>query len=257
MANAKEFNKPNASNMRVASEHPQNITRERIASVLPRNTSIKVTDEVLRLISTMEEDIDIDQYTLEEDIMSYMYLLGNSTNSIKDLVNAVKYCNLKRHYDHKTAWSIVFPDKYQKAVEENKYIDSRVSTYNNSRLVIALDAEMLIPVHIQYAGHFHAAVKKQFELMNGRSSAGKGKTTPMVEHLAAKELALLTAQPVETKIDLKVSPGDAALGVMGEMNDQLKQIVAKQKRDIDAGMDIIDAQVIGINFDSIVGKTDA
>jgi len=251
MANAKEFNKPDPSRTRRVPDSSQNITREKLKSVLPKNSGVQITDEVLRLISTMEEDIDIDQTVLEEDIMSYMFLLGNSTNSIKDLVNAVKFCNLKRHYDNRTAWAIVFPDKYEKAINENKYIDSRVSTYNNSRLVIAIDKEMLIPVHIQYAGHFHAAVKKQFELMNGISSAGKGKTTPMVEHLAAKELALLTAQPVETKIDLKVSPSDAALGAMGEMNEQLKQIVAKQKRDIDAGMDIIDAQVIGIDFSDV------
>jgi hypothetical protein len=159
---------------------------------------------------------------------------------------------LKRHYDNRTAWSIVFPDKYKKAIDEGKFIDGRVSAFNNGRLVVAIDKEMLIPVHIQYAGYFHAAVKKQFELMNGVSSQGKGKTTPMVEHMAAKELAILTAQPTDTKIDLKVSPSDASLSAMGEMNDQLKQIVAAQRREMIAGGDIIEAQVIqGLDFGDV------
>jgi len=87
--------------------------------------------------------------------------------------------------------------------------------------------------------------------MNGRSSQGKGGVTPMVEHLAAKELAFLTAQPIDTKIDLKVSPSDAALTLQQEMNDQVKALVNLQKQEIIKGTDIIEAQVIGIDFGEI------
>jgi hypothetical protein len=165
---------------------------------------------------------------------------------LKELVNAIKYCNLKRNYTNKEAWSIVFPEKYDRLVSLEKAVDNHVSAYNGSKLVIAIDKEMLIPVHLQYAGYFHAAVKKQFELMNGKGA--NGKTTAMVEHLAAKELALLTAAPVDTKIDLKVSPSDKALDLQKEMNDQLKAIVASQRARLENGESIVDVQAIGVNF---------
>ena len=252
----KDFSRPHEDNNRVVPFESPNITKEKLKALLPRKTTIAVTDEIMQLIHAMEEDTGLPQEMLEEDIMSYTHLLQGSTNGMKDLVNAIKFCNLKRNYDNKTAWSIVFPSKYDRLVTMEKDTSNHVSMYNNSKLVVAIDKEMLIPVHLQYAGYFHAAVKKQFELMNGRSSQGKGRTTPMVEHLAAKELALLTAQPVDTKIDLRITPSDAALEAQGEMNQQLKDIVAYQRKQLLGGADIIETQVLGISFDGIGHNND-
>ncbi len=251
MASSKAFkdvNKPHPDNARIVPFQEQNITKEKLKSLLPRKTTIAVTDEIMELIHNMEDDTGLPQEMMEEDLMSYTHLLSGTTNGMKDLVNAIKFCNLKRNYDNKTAWAIVFPEKYDRLIAMEKEPNNHVSMYNNSKLVVAIDKEMLIPVHLQYSGYFHAAVKKQYELMNGTSSQGKGRTTPMVEHLAAKELALLTAQPVDTKIDLKVTPSDAALSLQGEMNDQVRELVALQKSKLLAGTDIIEAQVIGLDF---------
>jgi len=247
----KEVSRHHKDDARMIPDESQRITKDKLKSLLPRKTTIAVTDEILELIHNMEDDTGLPQEMLEEDLMSYTHLLGGTTNGMKDLVNAIKFCNLKRNYDNKTAWAIVFPYKHDRLVSMEKDTSNHVSMYNNSKLVIAIDKEMLVPVHLQYAGYFHAAVKKQFELMNGRSSTSKGNVTPMVEHLAAKELALLTAQPVETKIDLKITPSDAALSMQSEMNDQVKELVALQKRDLLAGKDIIEAQIIGLDFGEI------
>ena len=200
------------------------------------------------------------QELLEEDLMSYTHILGGMKGvGIKDLVKAIKYCNLKRNYSNKEAWSIVEPDKYNALVEGNKQIDNHVSMYNGSKLVVAIDKEMLIPVHLQYAPYFHAAVKKQYELMNGKATKDhRGNELPvsaMVQHLAAKELAVLTKQPEEQKLAISINPGEAAISMQSEMNDQLKAIVAHQKKQLDNGMDIIDVQAIGLDF-SDVGKAD-
>jgi hypothetical protein len=226
----------------------QNITKEKLLTMLPKKTSIAVTDEIVAMINNIEEDTGLPQELIEEDIMSYTHLLGTGTNGMRELVNAIKFCNLKRVKTNKEAWSVVFPDKYDRLIGLNKPIDNHVAAYNGSKLVVAIDKEMLIPVHLQYAGYFHAAVKKQFDLMNGTSSQGTGKTTPMVEHLAAKELALLTAAPVDTKIDIKVGPNDAALDMQAEMNEQLRAIVASQRVRLESGEDITDVQAIGINY---------
>lgn len=254
MASSKAFkgiDKPHEDNTRMVPFQAQNITKEKLKSLLPRKTTIAVTDEIMTLIHNMEDDTGLPQEMMEEDLMSYTHLLGGTTNGMKELVNAIKFCNLKRNYDNKEAWAIVFPEKYDRLIANGKEPNNHVSMYNNSKLVVAIDKEMLIPVHLQYSGYFHAAVKKQFELMNGTSSQGKGNTTPMVEHLAAKELALLTAQPVETKIDLKITPSDVALGLQSDMNDQVKMLVEMQAAKMKAGGDIIDVQAIGIDFGEI------
>ena len=248
--------KSGAHDNRMIPFEEQKITKDKLRALLPRKTSVSVTDEILSMIHRIEDDTGLPQDLIEEDIMSYMHLLGTGSNGMKELVNAIKFCNLKRNYDNKQSWSIVFPEKFDRLTELNKQIDNHVSAYNNSKLVIAIDKEMLIPVHLQYAGYFHAAVKKQFELMSGKSSTGQGTTSAMVEHLAAKELALLTAQPVETKIDLKVSPSDKALDMQTEMNDQLKVLVAQQRKRLEDGESIIDVQAIGVNFTEIGGDNE-
>ena len=163
---------PASSANRMTPPASQGITKERIRSLLPKKTSIAVTDEVMKLVQNMEADTGLPQELLEEDFLGYMHLLSNgkNTNSLVELANAIKFCNLKRNYTNKEAWAIVFPTKYNQLVEENRQVDNFVSMYANSKLVVAIDKEMLIPIHLQYAPYFHAAVKKQFELMNGTTN---------------------------------------------------------------------------------------
>ncbi len=234
----------------------QGITVSKLKDLLPKKTNIKVTEEIVDLIHRAEEDTGLPQELFEEDLMSYMHLVGNMRGvGMKDLVNAIKFCNLKRNYDNKEAWSIVFPEKYDRLVAGNKQVDNHVAMYNGSKLVVAIDKEMLIPVHLQYAPYFHAAVKKQYEIMNGiaeKTSDGKAQSvSPMVQHLAAKELATLTRQPEESKLDITINPGEQALTMQQQMNDQLTQIVANQRKRLQAGESIIDVQQIGLDFSEV------
>ncbi len=250
--------KPHKDNSRLAPDHAQNITEDAIRKLLPKGTHMKVTDEVMKMIHNMEEDSGLPQELLEEDLMSYMYLVGNSKgNSVKDLVNAVKYCNLKRNYGNKEAWSIVFPERYNRLVDLNKQVDNHVSMYNSSKLVVAIDTEMLIPVSFTYSSHFHAAVKELYKIgvqgKGGKNTDGKEMTvTPMVRVQALKELTTITKPMEEQKVSLSVKPSEAAMSIQAEMNDQLKAIVAHQKSRIDAGDNVLDVQNIGISFDDIV-----
>ena len=249
---SKLFDKKHEAAFRAVPETTQSITKERLQEMLPAKTSIAVTDEILRLINNMEEDTGLPQELLEEDLMTHIHMLNGMRGAgIKELVNAIKFCNLKRNYDNKDAWAIVFPDKYAALVAANKQVDNHVSMYNGSKLVTTIDKEMLVPVHLTYAPYFHAAVKKQFEIMNGKAKDGQGKEIPvsaMVQHLAAKELATLTKQPEESKLSISINPSDAAVSAQSEMNSILKDIVASQRKQLLDGGDIIDVQVLGLNF---------
>ena len=236
----------------------QNITRDKIRNLLPKGSQIALTDDLMSMIGTMGDDIDLPQELLEEDLMSYTYLLGQQKGSprFEDLINAIKFCNLKRNHNTEVSWSIVFPERHAKLTAEKRKISSHVSMYNQTNLVRAIDKEMLIPAHLQYAPYFHAAVKKQFDLMNGKAGAtnadGEDMTvTPMVMHLAAKELALITKQPEEAKIDLKITQSDAMLNAQHEMNTQLENIVANQAKAFAAGGDVAQLQRVHVNIEEV------
>ena len=255
---SKLIGKPHKDASRMVPESSQHISINSLKAMLPSNTSIAVTKEIVGLIHDMEEDTGLPQELLEEDVMSYLHLLGGLRGlGIKDLVNAIKFCNLKRNYNNKEAWAITFPDKYNRLVDLNKAVDNHVSMYNNSKIVVAIDKEMLIPVSITYAPYFHAATKELYKIgvlgQGGKSAEGNEMTvTPMVRVQALKELTTITKPPEEQKLAISVNPGEAAVSMQQEMNEQLKALVTQQQQRLDNGENILNVQRIGIKFDEII-----
>ena len=250
---------PHADGSKASPDNSQNITAEKLKELMPRGVSAKVTDDIMELIHNMGDAVDMPQNLLEEELLSYIHLLGSIKGiGVRDVINATKFCNLKRNYNNEKAWSIVFPHKYDKLKIENRQIANHVSMYNSSKIVQAIDKELLVPASLQYAPFFHAAVKKQYSLMNGDAGVDKDgdviKVGAMVMHLAAKELALITKQPEETQLSIKITPSDEALAMQTQMNDQLKQIVAGQELRLKNGADIVDVQALDINFDEIASE---
>jgi hypothetical protein len=144
---------------------------------------------------------------------------------------------------NKEAWAIVFPKKYDELTAANRQMDNHVSMYNSSKLVVEIDKQMIVPVYIQHSAYHHAAIKKQYELMNGNDGEG-GQVSAMVMHLAAKELALITKMPEDKTIELKIGMSDAAMAQQQEMNDALSAIVANQSKLFAAGVDAAEIQKI-------------
>ena len=220
-----------STNMQVIPKESQNITREKLKKFLPKGSSVQVTDEVLEMIHNMERDTNLPQNILEEDVMSYMHMVGKIGGvGIYELVNAIKFCNLKRNRTNREAWAIVFPKKYDELVAAGKPVDNFVSMYNQSKLVVAIDKEMIVPVHIQYSAYRHFSIKKQYEL------ASSSDVSAMVQHLAAKELYAMTAMPIDKTIELKVGMSDAAIAQQQETNDAISSLVAIQSKMFAAGM---------------------
>lgn len=254
--NKKKFMKADSNARKMVPATPQNITKEKLKEFLPRGSQINITDEIMSLIANMENDTGLPQDLMEEEVLSYMYILKKVPRSkLKELINAVKFCNLKRNHSNEQAWAITFPDKYDRLKREGKQIDNHVAMYNQSALVKEIDKEMLIPFHLQYAPYAHAAVKKQYDLMNGRAAPnanGEPMTvSPMVQHLAAKTLFEMTSMPETAKIDLTVSKSEEEVSLQQEMNQQLAQLVKMQKARLDAGEDLDSVQKIGVGLDVV------
>ena len=245
--------KPSSSNRMLGKRRPGKITKSRLEGLLPKGSKHNISDALLDMVDRMEDDTGLPQEMLEEDVMSYMYILKQAPRtSVEELINAVKFCNLKRNHTNEDAWKIVFPDRHEKLTADSKQIANHVSMYNSTKLVQEIDKEMLIPFHIQYMGYANAAIKKQYELMNGRASPnanGEPMTvSPMVQHLASKALLEATKMPETAKIDLTVSKSDEEVSMQQEMNTQLAQLVKMQKARLNAGESIETVQQIGVSF---------
>lgn len=220
--------------MNVVPKESQNITREKLKRFLPKGSSVQVTDEILEMISNMENDTGLPQYALEEDVMSYMHLIGKGIG-IAELVNAIKYCNLKRNRTNKEAWAITFPSKYDEMIKADRVVDSFVSMYNSSKIVVAIDKEMMVPVYIQYSSYFHAAVKKQFELMNGVDSNGN-EVGGMVQHLSSKVLMEMLKMPEDKSIEIRIGASDSLLAAQNELSSSISSLVSQQAEMFARGM---------------------
>jgi len=249
--NKKQAAKPSSSNKAIGKRRPGKITKARLEGLLPKGSKHNISDKILDMLDSMEDDTGLPQESLEEDVMSYMYILRKAPRtSVEELINAVKFCNLKRNHTNTDAWKIVFPDRYDRLTEENKQVDNHVSMYNSTKLVQEIDKEMLIPFHIQYMAYAHSAIKKQYDLMNGRAAPnanGEPMTvSPMVQHLASKALLEATKMPETAKIDLTVSKSDEEISVQQEMNNNLAKIIKNQENAFRRGEDTAKLQQIHI-----------
>ncbi len=231
----------------------QNIDKDKLQRMLPKGTNHKVTDEIINMISSMEDDTGLFQDYMEESLLTQLPILSSIKVDLDDYINAIKYCNLKLNMSNNKAWEIVFPERVQRLKEKGTYdvLSSHVSMFNKRDIVTKIDAQMMISAHIQYAPMFHAAVKKQFQLMNGSSADG----TPVsahVQHLAAKELREIAEMPVDNTIELKLGMSDEAKSIQQQLTEQIARSVDIQEKRLMNGESIGDIQRIGVNLDNVI-----
>lgn len=239
----------------ITPEESQNITREKLKKMLPKGTSVSITDEVMKSLHSMEDDTGLPQNLLEEEFMTYTYLLGQKKGvSLMQLINAVKFCNLKRNRNNSQAWAIVFPAKYDELIAAGKPVDNFVSMYSATWLVQEIDKEMSIPVHFQYAGAFHKAMNVNIRMMQGDGGVDSDgepiNVTAMVRHLAAKTILEITRQPEESTLNIKVGQTDEMVQIQQEQADHLAAIVKNQQEQFKKGGRAIDIQKIHMRIDN-------
>ena len=228
----------------------QNITKEKLQKFMPKGTSSNVTEDIVKIIHNIENDTGVSQEYAEEQVMSCMGLLGKQGVTLEKLVNAVKFCCLKRHYDNKKSWAIVFPKKYDELVANGKYIDSHVSEYNSTYCVVEVDKMMIVPFYLQYNHLKHEALMIQAKLMRGIGAKEDDYVSPHVQHLASKTVYEMLKSPEDNTIELKVGASDALVEQNREMADNIKKIVELQSNAFRNGGKTADIQKIHIKKDT-------
>ena len=224
----------------------QNITVEKLKQFMPRGTNAKVTEDIVKIIQNIENDIGVNQEYAEEQVMSCMSLMGKQGVTLEKLVNAVKFCTLKRHYDNKKAWAIVFPTKYDELVANGRFVDSHVSEYNSTYCVVEVDKMMMVPFYLQYNHLKHEALMKQANLMRGIGANPDDYVSPHVQHLASKTVYEMLKSPEDNTIELKVGASDALIEQHREMNENIAKLVAQQASGFRQGLNTADIQKVHI-----------
>ena len=226
----------------------QNITAERLKQFLPKGSSARITDEIVAVINRAETDTGLDQDMVEEQVLSYMHLLSGNVG-IEKLVNAIKFCNLRLlpGMGNARAYSIVFPDKTKQITGRGQVVDSFASMYNSTRLVVEINKLLIIPSYITYQPLYHAAIKKQFDLMNGIGAKEDDKVSSHVQHLAASKLAELTEMPADNSIELKIGMTDDAKSAQQVLVDQLAIMGDIQMKRLEKGESIGEVQKLGLS----------
>ena len=216
----------------------QGITIDKIKRLLPKKTNIRVTEKLLENIKNIEKDTDLDQNIMEEKFMSYIHVMEKVRGiSLQDYLNAVKYVSLCKHFDNKKAWSIVFPTKYDKLVTEGRFIDSHVSEFNTSTLVVELQAAFMVPWHLEFDRVRRDMLSKSIHMANGVSPNGI-KVSPHVA-LKAMELVLnVLAPPEESKLEITLGSSEGMVEQQRQMNDNLAKLIANQSAQFRAGGDV-------------------
>ena len=221
-----------------ANEHGIDI--KKLTRLLPKGTSHKVTDEVILLIKSMENDTDIMQEYMEESVLQHLPVLREVKVSLKQYVNAIKFCTLKKSMTNMQAWEIVFPDKYDKLKEENRKISTHVSMYNQSPLVVKIDTSMALNIQIQYAPLLHKSIMKQAHIMDDPDASF------MVQHLASKTL-IETLKPIEAqKHEIKIGQSDEAKEATEKTYNEMAKIAANQQKLLAAGYSLKEIQKLNI-----------
>ncbi len=226
----------------------QSIDKEKLQRLLPKGSHHKVTDEIIELIGSMEKDVGLLQEYMEESLLTHLPVLREVKVDLQEYVNAVKYCNLKKNMENQKAWEITFPSKYEKLVREGRWNTSHVSMYNSSTLVVKIDAQMMLAVHIQYAPLFHQMMMKQVELANGWDAHGR-ECSPTVQHLAASKIIDVTMQPIAQEIDIKIGQSDEAKDSQVKMFNEMEKIAQNQKKLLEAGHSIEEVQRLNLTIE--------
>jgi len=231
----------------------QIVTVETLKAALPRGSSSKVTEDIVNLINNAEKDSGIAQELIEEQIFSYTHLLGPRIG-FETLLNAIKFCNLKMlpKMSNAKAYKIVFPKKSLEIEARGESVDSFASMFNNTKTVVAVDKLLIVPAYITYQPLHHAAIKKQFDLMNGIGAKSTDKVSPTVQHLAAAKLADLTKMPEENSVELKIGMTDEAKSIQEGLMEQLAAATKMQMERLAKGESIAEVQKLGLNADAVI-----
>jgi len=250
----------------------QNITKERLRQCLPKGSSHEVTDRVMELIHNAENDTGLEQHYLEEQFLSHTSIMKQFKVSLEEYVNAVKYVSLVGNLSNRKAWEIVFPDRLAKAeakIAENKEkeargepfvqvnIDSHVSNYNKTPLVVELRSRVAVAFDVIHAPLRTWALMQNVQLAKGIAApTPDGEmmvVTPTVQQAALDTILRELKPDTKNKMEVQIGMSDEVLAAQNNIAEQMRASAEQMRLAYMQGADLNKIQQTGIVINAEVG----
>jgi hypothetical protein len=212
-----------------------------------------ITEEVVDLINRSMNEPEFQGESLLQSAVTYENVMKNNKASIRDYLNAVRFCayliSLEDNYTEaykKTFYDRKFVmDRLHVSTQDAKYreLTSAASRYRRSKLVTDILALSQVPLDLIFTGYRYKAVGILANLME-TSKLDRDKIN------AAKELLAATKSEVN-KISLDVGVSSAAMSMQDQLNKQLFELAANQKKMLEAGLSIKDVQKVKVDVNNM------
>lgn len=182
-------------------ETTDHLTKEMLAGTVPDKRFRKhITDAVVNVVNS-EPDSEL-RRVFRDNVLTYTSVLSTGKHSLAAYVNAVKFVSLKLMGDKaSTAYSKVFPDRYQNLIDRGataSYIASFADNYSKTALITKIMEQTMVPTHILNAGVYQEAINTQVGLMRTANSE-------TVRQKAAESLLVNLKAPEAAKVEIGIT----------------------------------------------------
>ncbi len=210
-------------------------TKEDLKKKLPAKKQT-ITDEIVDIINEANLDPDFNGDEFVDTMISYQNAMLDTKASIKEYVNAIKFCS----YLHSTDGNIT--EAYIKARANDRFVKERAdakpgskeyntissaaSRFRKTPLVVKLLTQSAVPMYLMFQKDTYKAVgvlvdeMENAQMSRDRINAAKA----VLEHIKPPE-------NVQIELDIGVKENTA----VQQLNDQLAQLASRQKLHLEAG----------------------
>lgn len=210
----------------------QDLTREEVEHALPANLKSAATQQLTDKINQIVSDPLIAQ-DVRDNFIGYTSVLKDGRYKTTDYLSAVVYVSYKlMGMSNQEAYQKTFPQRYAGMKAKgysDKDISAYVAAYARGKLVIAIQEQTLVPVHVLNQDIYQKAINVQADLMVNANSE-------KVRSDAANSILTHLAKPKELASAALVNINVNQNGGMNELKDLLAQVARKQIEAIESGV---------------------
>lgn len=228
----------------------QNLTPEYIKSKLPKKSKHMITPEVMKMLHSMEDDIDVLQSYMEESFLGNLNVLNEARVSVPEYINAIKFVALRQNMNSINSYAIVFPKKYKwlmdkkasgKSVNEYNY----ASAYEGTQAVQKISAQAMVLPNLLSAKYNMEAKAAMWRMMNNKDASFK------VQLDAAIGLEAATKAKEDNTFKLEITQNDMQLEQQKLMNENIQRLIEVHRGGFEEGADLAQIQKIHVEIHDV------
>lgn len=214
-----------------------------IEQLVPRCYNKKeIAQEVQELISDPNHEAEWEQ------VLGLANIIKQGRFSVPQYIKAIRFVSYRMAgRTQKDAYRIVFPDRYNALIAKGypeKDINSVISSYARSKLVIMIQEQAAIPTWILNQDVYQEAINTQREIMLNPRAGSMARVT------AAKCLIENLKQPEKQELQLNIGVTNDTIA---ELRNTTRQLAELQAKLISSGsktaQDVLDTDIVEADYE--------